>query len=127
MPQTDTSGADFGIEQPDKTSKGTNSLAAVYLKVFFIFLIFFITVFSGLVPQKFKRFKQSQHVLSLANTFSGGVFLAIAFVHIIPETSTNYYMYISPSPLQAQERSGVRRIRLSDSVVVRFVDFAEGG
>jgi len=33
-------------------------------------------------------------LLGIANTFSGGVFLAIAFVHIIPETSNNYYMNV---------------------------------
>lgn len=32
-------------------------------------------------------------MLGLANTFSGGVFLAIAFVHIIPETASLYYEY----------------------------------
>lgn len=31
--------------------------------------------------------------MGIANTFSGGVFLAIAFVHIIPETASSYYMY----------------------------------
>lgn len=31
--------------------------------------------------------------MSIANTFSGGVFLAIAFVHIIPETAALYYDY----------------------------------
>jgi len=66
----------------------------VTLKVCFIFIIFFITVLSGLAPHKFKTFNQSQHILGIANTFSGGVFLAIAFVHIIPETSNNYYMSI---------------------------------
>ena len=59
-----------------------------------------VTVFSGLVPIYFKRLNQSQHILGLANTFSGGVFLAIAFVHIIPETARSYYMYILSSENQ---------------------------
>lgn len=53
-----------------------------------------ITVCSGLAPIKSKKFRESSHLLGIANTFSGGVFLAIAFVHIIPETSNNYYMTI---------------------------------
>ena len=60
----------------------------------FIFVIFAITVASGLAPMKSKKFKESSHLLGIANTFSGGVFLAIAFVHIIPETATNYYLEV---------------------------------
>ena len=30
-------------------------------------------------------------MLGIANSFSGGVFLAIAFVHILPETANLYY------------------------------------
>jgi len=67
---------------------------AVIMKSVFIFLIFFVSFAAGLVPMKSKRFSSSQHLLGIANTFSGGVFLAIAFVHIIPETSGNYYLYI---------------------------------
>ena len=55
---------------------------------------FLVTVLSGMLPQRFKKLNNSQNLLGIANTFSGGVFLAIAFVHIIPETATNYYMYV---------------------------------
>lgn len=63
------------------------------LKIVFIFLIFGLTVGAGVIPSKFKNHTNSQHLLGIANTFSGGVFLAIAFVHIIPETASSYYMY----------------------------------
>jgi zinc transporter ZupT len=53
-----------------------------------------ISVLSGLAPYKFKKLSQSQELLGIANTFSGGVFLAIAFVHIIPEAATKYYLIV---------------------------------
>ena len=64
------------------------------VKIIFIFIIFAVTVASGMAPMKFKKFKNSTDMLGIANTFSGGVFLAIAFVHIIPETSNNYYLHM---------------------------------
>ena len=44
----------------------------------------------GLIPQKVTRCRKNEAALSIANAFSGGVFLAIAFVHIIPETARLY-------------------------------------
>jgi zinc transporter ZupT len=66
---------------------------ATKLKVAFILIVFLLTLLAGIVPIKHKRFRQNQVLLGIANTFSGGVFLAIAFVHIIPETSNTYYLY----------------------------------
>lgn len=36
--------------------------------------------------------KESKRFLSVANTFSAGIFIAIAFVHVIPEVSRTYYL-----------------------------------
>lgn len=48
---------------------------------------------------KWKKCRKNDHLLSVANTFSGGVFLAIAFVHIIPETASLYYEYKFSQPV----------------------------
>jgi len=61
------------------------------LKWIFIFVIFFITIGAGLAPMKIKNISQNAKWLGIANCFSGGVFLAIAFVHILPETANMYY------------------------------------
>ena len=45
----------------------------------------------GLAPIKIAGCKKNDKILGIANSFSGGVFLAIAFVHILPETSDIYY------------------------------------
>ena len=61
------------------------------LKYGFILLIFFITMLAGLAPIHTKSCRENAKILGIMNTFSGGVFLAIAFVHILPETANLYY------------------------------------
>ena len=63
------------------------------IKICFIIVILTVTLIAGIVPQKWKKCRKSEHFLSIANTFSGGVFMAIAFVHIIPETTALYYKW----------------------------------
>jgi len=55
------------------------------LKIIFIFVSFFEAVLLGLIPVYSKSFAESPKVLGVANAFSGGVFLAIALMHIMPE------------------------------------------
>ena len=50
-----------------------------------------MTMLFGLAPIKIAGCKKNDKILGIANSFSGGVFLAIAFVHILPETSDIYY------------------------------------
>lgn len=57
----------------------------------FIVLIFAITMGSGLAPMLIPGCKSNPKLLGIANSFSGGVFLAIAFCHILPETANLYY------------------------------------
>ena len=61
------------------------------LKWIFIALIFLITVGAGIAPMKITGCSKNAKWLGIANCFSGGVFLAIAFVHILPETANLYY------------------------------------
>jgi hypothetical protein len=65
--------------------------SVIILKVCFIFIILIVTFIAGIIPQKWKKCRKNEEILSIANTFSGGVFLAIAFVHLIPETTILYY------------------------------------
>jgi zinc transporter ZupT len=67
--------------------------SVLILKICFIFVIFLVSMIAGIVPMKWKKCRKNEHFLGIANTFSGGVFLAIAFVHIIPEANSLYYEY----------------------------------
>ena len=55
------------------------------IKITFIFVSFAEALIAGVIPVKCKAFKESPKVLGIANAFAGGVFLAIAMMHIMPE------------------------------------------
>ena len=61
------------------------------MKWIFIVVCLAVTMASGLAPMKIKGCSGNAKILGIANSFSGGVFLAIAFVHILPETANLYY------------------------------------
>ena len=50
-----------------------------------MFIAFFEAFLMGLLPVKVKRCRNSLTVLGIANAFAGGVFIAIALLHIMPE------------------------------------------
>lgn len=60
------------------------------LKVLYIVVLFLEANLLGLIPVFSKTCTQSPRVMGLANAFSGGVFLAIAMMHILPEQASNY-------------------------------------
>jgi zinc transporter ZupT len=60
------------------------------LKIVFIFVFFFLTLFSGILPAKNAKCKDNQTVLGIANSFAAGVFLAISLMHIMPEAVENF-------------------------------------
>jgi len=55
------------------------------LKIVFMITAFFEAALLGMIPVKSSSFKESPMVLGIANAFSGGVFVAIACMHIMPE------------------------------------------
>ena len=56
-----------------------------WTKVAFIIVFFIEAIACGLLPVKIRKFKESPDALGVANAFAGGVFLAIALLHILPE------------------------------------------
>lgn len=63
---------------------------ATVLKIIFVFVFFAEAFIAGIIPSKNRRFRTSPMILGIANAFSGGVFLAIAFMHIMPEEIEDY-------------------------------------
>jgi zinc transporter 1/2/3 len=60
------------------------------LKLCFIVGIFSLAMAAGILPSRSKKCSSSPTILGIANSFSGGVFLAIALIHILPEASDDY-------------------------------------
>lgn len=52
-------------------------------------LLWVCMVFFGLLPLKVRHFKTNKALLSLSNCFSGGLFIAIGLIHVLPEAHEN--------------------------------------
>jgi preprotein translocase subunit SecY len=76
--------------EPDPNEEKT----ILILKIVFIFVIFGIALFFGVLPAKVKRCGRNPKFMSMANAFSGGLFLAIALVHILPDVVKDYGEYV---------------------------------
>ena len=57
------------------------------LKLIFVFVLFAEAFFMRILPVKSKRCRNSVTTLGIANSFAGGVFIAIALLHIMPEAA----------------------------------------
>ena len=83
------------------------------LKVGYVFVLLAIN-FAGMLPIRWKFFRANATFLSVLNCFAAGVFLAMAFVHILPESVSTYnnVMYESRGlpPIGGDDR---RRRRLA--------------
>ena len=79
----------------------------VTIQVTFICCIALLAFISGIVPTKLPWCKNSIHFLGIANAFSGGVFIAIAFMHIIPEAFAEYDTYVHSHKDSEDEFTGI--------------------
>jgi len=73
------------------------------VKIASLFIVFFISMFCGLLPFKTKDSKHRVRITSIANCFGGGVFFGTCFLHLIPEVKlqiTSYALKIDSDILQ---------------------------
>lgn len=61
-----------------------------WLKLSFMVFVFFEALLSGWFPTFNRTCRESPKILGIANSFAAGVFLAIAFIHILPEEVENW-------------------------------------
>ena len=67
-------------------------------KVIFQAFLTAVNVFCWLIPLRSKKMSENKLALSLANAFSGGVFLTLAFGHLIPECIHGFHGYNEVTP-----------------------------
>lgn len=67
-------------------------------KVIFQIFLTALNVMCWLIPLRAKKLEENELVLSLANAFSGGVFLSLAFGHLIPECIHGFEGYNESLP-----------------------------
>ena len=59
------------------------------IKISGTILLWLCMVFFGLLPLRVRHFKSNKTLLALSNCFSGGLFIAIGLIHILPEAHEN--------------------------------------
>ena len=55
--------------------------------------MFLEVVIFGLIPLRVEAFKENKLVLALSDGFSGGLFLAVGLIHLLPEANENFEKY----------------------------------
>ena len=83
--------AETDHDHDHKSESGGEGLSTLMSLKIALIVILFCVVYLGLIPAYSKYFRSSQLILSLMNCFAGGVFLAMAFIHILPESVESYY------------------------------------
>ena len=69
----------------DSDDKDSNPTVLLWTKISFIIVVFFEALLSGAFPTYSESCRESPKILGIANSFAGGVFIAIAIMHITPE------------------------------------------
>ena len=64
---------------------GENKSLVFWTKVGFIIAVAAEALIAGMIPTWSPSCRENPKILGIANSFAGGVFLAIAFMHITPE------------------------------------------
>ena len=75
----------FASFKSEGDAEEDNSGAVIGTKVGFIIAVTIEAMVAGLIPVFNKNCRESPKILGIANAFAGGVFIAIAFMHIMPE------------------------------------------
>lgn len=73
------------MNNTNSTSVEPEEKAHFALQIVYIVTISVMTLLFGLFPLFCKVCKNSSKFLGVANSFSGGIFLGIAFFHLFPE------------------------------------------
>lgn len=66
------------MENPDQ-------LFLLVVKVFCMVVMFLIIMITGSIPYKSEGFKSNPKLMSLSSAFSGGLFIAVGMIHLLPE------------------------------------------
>eukprot|EP00347_Sterkiella_histriomuscorum_P019421 403341689 len=97
------------------------------LKIAYIFIITLI-VYVALIPIYSNRCRKNTIAFGLLNSFAGGVFLTMAFVHILPEAVETYNLQMKTSHSEAQDSDGHRMLKQENfETVTNFNQMLGGG
>jgi zinc transporter ZupT len=75
----------------DHKSEGSSQIDTLMGLKIALIIILFLVCYLGLIPAYSNYCRNNKLTLSLMNCFAGGVFLSMAFVHILPESVELYF------------------------------------
>ena len=84
------------------TEDNVNKTAVFWTKIVFIILVIAEAAIAGMIPTWSPSCRENPKILGIANSFAGGVFLAIALMHITPEMIETW----NGLPLNNHEENG---------------------
>ena len=93
-----------------------------WYKFGFVILAFLEAFGMGMIPVKFKSFSESPKVLGIANAFSGGIFIAISLIHIMPEQADNYDQWKEKQPGEYSDFPYPFLLMLSGYTLILIID-----
>lgn len=64
-----------------------------FIKVFAMIVMFLMIMIVGSLPLRMKQFKTNPLLLSLTRAFSGGLFLGVGLIHLLPEANEKFEDY----------------------------------
>ncbi|CAD8074773.1 unnamed protein product [Paramecium primaurelia] len=67
-----------------------NDTIIIFVKSASMLMLFLIILFTGNLPYKSKTFRENKPLLSISQAFSGGLFLSVALLHLLPESQEKY-------------------------------------
>jgi len=73
------------------------------IKIIGTILLWICIVVFGLLPLKVRHFKTNKTLLAISNCFSGGLFIAIGLIHILPEAHEKLEGRVTPDKLKEEE------------------------
>jgi zinc transporter 1/2/3 len=65
-------------------------METLYLQTIYLVITFIVTFIFGMLPYKTGFLKKFTLVMGILNAFSGGMFLSMGVVHILPEAIETY-------------------------------------
>ena len=64
-----------------------------FIKILAMIIMFMIIMIVGSLPIRIKSFKTNPLLLSLTRAFSGGLFLGVGLIHLLPEANEKFEAY----------------------------------
>jgi len=63
------------------------------IKISVMIIMFLMIIICGSIPLTSKAFKENKLVLAIAGGFSGGLFLSVGLIHLLPEANVSFENY----------------------------------